>query len=174
MITERDSSRHPAVTVKPAKPQYGGPDSALNCSSVTDPGWRDYVRLGGVPPPKITISLLPAVRVSRPPPTSAGRPRSPRAALLAPSAPFAPFAPFGPFAPSAPFGPRGPVRPCSALLNFLTGTLAGITGQTYRQGAGYTFETQHYPDPPNQPNFPSTTLSPGKTFTSATVFAFSS
>jgi aldose 1-epimerase len=58
--------------------------------------------------------------------------------------------------------------------NFLTGTLVGISGHTYRQGAGYTFETQHFPDSPNQPAFPSTTLGPGKTFNSTTVFAFHS
>jgi aldose 1-epimerase len=58
--------------------------------------------------------------------------------------------------------------------NFLTGTLVGISGHTYRQGAGYTFETQHFPNSPNQPNFPSTELGPGKTFTSTTIFAFSS
>ncbi|HEX2821032.1 MAG TPA: aldose epimerase family protein [Streptosporangiaceae bacterium] len=58
--------------------------------------------------------------------------------------------------------------------NFLTGTLVGISGHTYRQGAGYTFETQHFPNSPNQPNFPSTELYAGKTFTSTTVFAFSS
>jgi aldose 1-epimerase len=58
--------------------------------------------------------------------------------------------------------------------NFLTGTLTGISGDTYRQGAGYTFETQHYPDSPNEPSFPSTTLAPGRTFTSTTVFAFAS
>jgi aldose 1-epimerase len=58
--------------------------------------------------------------------------------------------------------------------NFLTGTLVGISGHTYRQGAGYTFETQHFPNSPNQPNFPSTTLDAGKTFTSTTIFAFSS
>jgi aldose 1-epimerase len=57
--------------------------------------------------------------------------------------------------------------------NFLTGTLTGISGNTYRQGAGYTFETQHYPDSPNEPSFPSTTLAPGHTFTSSTIFAFS-
>jgi aldose 1-epimerase len=57
--------------------------------------------------------------------------------------------------------------------NFLTGTLVGISGKTYRQGAGYTFETQHFPDSPNQPSFPSTELGAGKTFTSTTVFAFS-
>jgi aldose 1-epimerase len=58
--------------------------------------------------------------------------------------------------------------------NFLTGTLVGISGHTYRQGAGYTFETQHFPNSPNQPNFPSTELVAGGTFTSQTIFAFSS
>ena len=58
--------------------------------------------------------------------------------------------------------------------NFLTGTLVGISGHTYRQGAGYTFETQHFPDSPNEPSFPSTVLGPGKTFNSTTIFAFHS
>src|SRR5580700_1005123 len=58
--------------------------------------------------------------------------------------------------------------------NFLTGTLVGITGDTYRQGAGYTFETQHFPNSPNEPAFPSTVLGPQHTFTSTTVLAFSS
>jgi aldose 1-epimerase len=58
--------------------------------------------------------------------------------------------------------------------NFLTGTLTGISGNTYRQGAGYTFETQHFPDSPNESAFPSTTLGPNNTFTSTTIFAFSS
>jgi aldose 1-epimerase len=58
--------------------------------------------------------------------------------------------------------------------NFLNGTLVGISGHTYRQSAGYTFETQHFPDSPNHPNFPSTVLGPGKTFTSTTIFAFNS
>jgi aldose 1-epimerase len=58
--------------------------------------------------------------------------------------------------------------------NFLTGTLTGISGHTYRQGAAYTFETQHFPDSPNQPQFPTTTLNPGATMNSTTVFAFSS
>ena len=57
--------------------------------------------------------------------------------------------------------------------NFLTGTLTGISGKTYRQGAGYTFETQHFPDSPNEPSFPSTTLGPNDTFNSTTIFAFS-
>jgi aldose 1-epimerase len=58
--------------------------------------------------------------------------------------------------------------------NFLTGTLVGITGDTYRQGAGYTFETQHFPNSPNQPNFPTTELKAGATFTSETIDQFSS
>jgi aldose 1-epimerase len=58
--------------------------------------------------------------------------------------------------------------------NFLTGTLVGISGNTYRQGAGYTFETQHFPNSPNNPLFPSTTLGPNDTFTSTTIFAFAS
>ena len=57
--------------------------------------------------------------------------------------------------------------------NFLTGTLTGISGDTYRQGAGYTFETQHFPDSPNESSFPSTALRPNHTATSTTVFAFS-
>ena len=56
--------------------------------------------------------------------------------------------------------------------NFLDGHLVGISGHTYRQSAGYTFETQHFPNSPNQPNFPSTVLNPGQTFNTTTVFAF--
>ena len=58
--------------------------------------------------------------------------------------------------------------------NFLDGHLVGISGHTYRQTAGYTFETQHFPNSPNQPNFPSTVLGPGKTFNSTTIFGFHS
>jgi aldose 1-epimerase len=58
--------------------------------------------------------------------------------------------------------------------NFLTGTLTGISGDTYRQGAGYTFETQHFPDSPNEPSFPSTVVGPNSTFNSTTIFAFAS
>ena len=58
--------------------------------------------------------------------------------------------------------------------NFLTGTLVGISGHAYRQGAAYTFETQHFPNSPNQPNFPSTELKAGQTTNSTTIFAFSS
>ncbi len=58
--------------------------------------------------------------------------------------------------------------------NFLTGTLVGISGHAYRQGAAYTFETQHFPDSPNQSNFPSTELKAGQTQDTTTIFAFSS
>jgi aldose 1-epimerase len=57
--------------------------------------------------------------------------------------------------------------------NFLTGSQVGTSGRVYRQGDGFTLETQHYPDSPNQPNFPSTILRPGEVFTSTTVFRFS-
>jgi aldose 1-epimerase len=57
--------------------------------------------------------------------------------------------------------------------NYLNGTVVGSDGKIYRQGAGYTFETQHYPDSPNHPNFPSTVLNPGQTFNSTTIFKFS-
>jgi aldose 1-epimerase len=56
--------------------------------------------------------------------------------------------------------------------NFLNGTLVGISGHSYRQSWGYTFETQHYPNSPNEPSFPSTVLRPGQVFSSSTVFQF--
>jgi aldose 1-epimerase len=58
--------------------------------------------------------------------------------------------------------------------NFLNGTLVGISGHIYRQTQAYTFETQHFPNSPNQPNFPSTELGAGQTMNTTTVFAFSS
>ena len=58
--------------------------------------------------------------------------------------------------------------------NFLNGTLVGISGHIYRQTQAYTFETQHFPDSPNHPNFPSTVLGAGQTLNSETVFQFSS
>jgi aldose 1-epimerase len=56
--------------------------------------------------------------------------------------------------------------------NFLDGTLVGPSHRTYRQGDAFTLETQHFPDSPNQPQFPSTVLRPSQTFTSTTVYAF--
>ncbi|MFE6157966.1 aldose epimerase family protein [Streptomyces sp. NPDC056486] len=57
--------------------------------------------------------------------------------------------------------------------NFLDGTLTGPSGRTYRQGDGLCLETQHFPDSPNQPKFPSTVLRPGQTYRSSTVHSFS-
>jgi aldose 1-epimerase len=54
--------------------------------------------------------------------------------------------------------------------NFLDGTLYGPSGRAYRQGDGLALETQHYPDSPNQPDFPSTVLRPGETYETTTIF----
>jgi aldose 1-epimerase len=56
--------------------------------------------------------------------------------------------------------------------NFLDGTLVGTSGKVYRQSDGFALETQHFPDSPNQPQFPSTVLRPGEVFRSTTVYAF--
>jgi aldose 1-epimerase len=56
--------------------------------------------------------------------------------------------------------------------NFLDGSLVGTGGGTYRQGDGFTLETQHYPDSPNKPAYPSTVLRPGQTFRSTTEYRF--
>lgn len=56
--------------------------------------------------------------------------------------------------------------------NFLDGKLAGIGGVTYRQHSAFCLETQHFPDSPNQPAFPSTVLKPGGTYRSTTVYRF--
>jgi len=56
--------------------------------------------------------------------------------------------------------------------NFLDGTLTGKSGHPYARRTGFALETQHYPDSPNQPAFPSTLLKPGETYRSKTVLAF--
>ena len=56
--------------------------------------------------------------------------------------------------------------------NFLDGTLVGSSGQVVRQGDGLCLETQHFPDSPNQPDFPSTVLRPAEVFKSSTVMRF--
>jgi aldose 1-epimerase len=56
--------------------------------------------------------------------------------------------------------------------NFIDGAFTGTSGHIYRQGAGFTMETQHFPDSPNHPDFPSTTLNPGQTYDSTTTFGF--
>jgi aldose 1-epimerase len=57
--------------------------------------------------------------------------------------------------------------------NFLDGTVKGKAGKIYPHWGAFTLETQHYPDSPNQPNFPSTRLDPGKTYTQSVVLKFS-
>ena len=58
--------------------------------------------------------------------------------------------------------------------NFLNGSLQHTTdGIEYNQYAGLCLETQHYPDSPNQPAFPSTILRPGEKFHHETVYKFS-
>ena len=57
--------------------------------------------------------------------------------------------------------------------NFLDGTLKGKRGVMLEYRAGFCLETQHYPDSPNQPDFPSTVLRPGETYETTTVYRFS-
>ena len=57
--------------------------------------------------------------------------------------------------------------------NFLNGTLTGKSGKVYARRTGFCFETQHYPDSPNQPSFPTTTLKKGATYKSTTIYRFS-
>jgi len=57
--------------------------------------------------------------------------------------------------------------------NFLDGTIVGKQGHAYKKRDGFCLETQHFPDSPNHPDFPSTILRPGTTFRSQTVFKFS-
>jgi aldose 1-epimerase len=57
--------------------------------------------------------------------------------------------------------------------NFLDATEVGAAGKMYRQGDGFALETQHFPNSPNQPEFPSTLLEPDEEFNSTTIYAFS-
>ena len=57
--------------------------------------------------------------------------------------------------------------------NFLDGTVIGKGGQAYGKHFAFCLETQHFPDSPNQPNFPTTILRPGQTYRTVTVHKFS-
>lgn len=57
--------------------------------------------------------------------------------------------------------------------NHLNGKEIGKGGKPYTSRTGFCLETQHFPDSPNQPGFPSTLLNPGETYRSTTVFKFS-
>ncbi|MBN2102740.1 galactose mutarotase [bacterium] len=57
--------------------------------------------------------------------------------------------------------------------NFLDGNLIGKSGKSYPIRSGFCLETQHYPDSPNHPHFPSTILNPGEVYQTRTVYQFS-
>jgi aldose 1-epimerase len=57
--------------------------------------------------------------------------------------------------------------------NFLDGRLKGKAGKPYIYRSGFVLETQHYPDSPNQKNFPNTILKPGETYSTKTIYRFS-
>ncbi len=56
--------------------------------------------------------------------------------------------------------------------NFLDGTISGKSGAVYKHRTGFCLETQHFPDSPNKPKFPTTTLRPGAEYRTQTVFTF--
>jgi aldose 1-epimerase len=56
--------------------------------------------------------------------------------------------------------------------NYIDGRVPGKTGRVYRPRSGVCLETQHFPDSPNHPSFPTTLLRPGEQYSSRTVFAF--
>src|SRR5438477_5443205 len=56
--------------------------------------------------------------------------------------------------------------------NGMNGSVVGSSGMTYRQTEAFTLETQHFPDSPNKPDFPTTELKPGQVFRSTTIFRF--
>jgi aldose 1-epimerase len=57
--------------------------------------------------------------------------------------------------------------------NFLDGTLTGKKGVVYNKRSGFCLETQHFPDSPNRPEFPSVLLKEGEEFSSSTIYRFS-
>lgn len=58
--------------------------------------------------------------------------------------------------------------------NFLDGSITGKAGRVYKHRYGFCLETQHYPDSPNKPNFPSVILRPGEHYKHETIYRFSS
>ena len=57
--------------------------------------------------------------------------------------------------------------------NQLDGSVLGKQGIAYQFRSGLCLETQHFPDSPNEPSFPSTVLNPGSTYSQTTVYRFS-
>lgn len=56
--------------------------------------------------------------------------------------------------------------------NFLDGTFIGKSGRSYGKHAGFCLETQHFPDSPHHPDFPTTQLNPGETYRQTTIYKF--
>jgi aldose 1-epimerase len=56
--------------------------------------------------------------------------------------------------------------------NFLNGTLIGKYGIKYVHRSAFCLESQHFPDSPNEPKFPSTVLNPGDTYHTTTIYKF--
>jgi aldose 1-epimerase len=57
--------------------------------------------------------------------------------------------------------------------NFLNGTVTGKFNTVYEKRYGMCLETQHFPDSPNQPKFPSVVLNPGEVYKTQTIYKFS-
>ena len=57
--------------------------------------------------------------------------------------------------------------------NFFNGTGIGVSGSPFEYRSSLALETQHFPDSPNRPEFPSVLLSPGETYTHTCVYRFS-
>jgi aldose 1-epimerase len=57
--------------------------------------------------------------------------------------------------------------------NFLDGSLKGKAGKVYQQRYGFCLETQHFPDSPNKPAFPSAVLKAGGRYQTTTIYRFS-
>ena len=58
------------------------------------------------------------------------------------------------------------------ILGYLDGTVSGKKGVVYQERSAICLETQHYPDSPNKPGWPSVVLRPGETYRSRCIFAF--
>ena len=56
--------------------------------------------------------------------------------------------------------------------NFLDGNAVGKSAQPYLKRGGFCLETQHFPDAPNQPNFPNSILNPETSYTTTTTYKF--
>ncbi len=57
--------------------------------------------------------------------------------------------------------------------NFLDGTIHGKGDKVYGHRSAFCLETQHFPDSPNHPTFPTTELKPGETYHQTTIYKFS-